>query len=97
MNLTQERFAELTFMCDNAMRSHFLATQQLANQPNQQNVDAVEAAEIGLISCQDYDLYRKRLIRLGLRENALSEMVLEAVEERADDLSEVIRFHEIRY
>lgn len=97
MQLHQDRFGELTFLCDNAMRAHFLATQELASDPSQPRVDAVQSAEIGLIDCQDYDMYRKMLIRWGLTENELSEMSLLAVEARASELREVVRFHEIRY
>jgi len=53
--------------------------------------------EVGLISCQDYDLMRKRLMQWGLSENDLSEMALMAVEERAENLADVVRIHEIRY
>lgn len=97
MSLGQQRFSELTFSCDNAMRTHFLATQQLSNDPTTETVATLQSAEIGLIECQDYDIFRKTLIRWGLSENELSEMALLAVEARASDLREVVRFHEIRY
>lgn len=93
----QATYGELTFLCDNAMRGHFLAEQRLGRDPSKVNVEAVEAAEIGLLDCQDYDLYRKMLLRWGLNENELSEMSLLAIEERAEDLHEVVRVHEIRY
>ena len=55
------------------------------------------AMEIGLIACQDYDLMRKRLMQWGLNENDLSEMALVAIEDRAQNLADVVRIHEIRY
>lgn len=93
----QAAYGELTFLCDNAMRAHFLADQRLGRDPSEANVEAVQAAEIGLLDCQDYDLYRKMLLRWGLNENELSEMSLLAIEERAEDLHKVVRIHEIRY
>ena len=79
------------------MRTHLLAKQKLSGEPSSENVAALESAEIGLIDCQDYDLMRKKLIRLGLSDNELSEMALRAIEERGQSLQEVIRVHEIRY
>ena len=95
--LHQDQFSELTFRCDHAMRTHLLAKQKLSGEPSSENVAALESAEIGLIDCQDYDLMRKKLIRLGLSDNELSEMALRAIEERGQSLQEVIRVHEIRY
>lgn len=95
--VNQAEFSELTFKCDNAMRNHLLAKQRLAATPSKANVMDVKSAEIGLIDCQDYDLMRKSLIRWGLTENELSEMSLVAIEEKGEDLREVVRIHEIRY
>jgi len=95
--LNQAEFSELTFKCDNAMRNHLLAKQRLAAIPTKANVMDLKSAEIGLIDCQDYDMMRKSLIRWGLTENELSEMALVAIEEKGEDLREVVRIHEIRY
>lgn len=97
MRLNQEKFGELTFDCDNSMRSHLLARQRLVGNPSDENVVALKSAEIGLIDCQNYDLMRKRLIRWGLTNNELSEMSLLAIEAKGQDLRDVIRIHEIRY
>lgn len=97
MAFAQEEFGTLTYKCDHAMRSHLIAKQRLSAQPTRENVEHLKAMEIGLLDCQDYDLMRKRLIRWGLTDNELSEMSLQAVEERAGTLQEVIRVHEIRY
>lgn len=93
----QDQFATLTYRCDYAMREHLIAKQRLVGSPSETNVDALRSMEIGLISCQDYDLMRKRLIQWGLSENDLSEMSLVAVEERAENLGDVVQIHEIRY
>jgi hypothetical protein len=79
------------------MREHFQAKQsvQQINDPQAQSL--LDAAEIGLIVCQDYDLTQKRLMQWGLREEELSQMRLKAIEARATDLKEVIETHEIQY
>ncbi|MEL7801679.1 TIGR03982 family His-Xaa-Ser system protein [Sulfitobacter pontiacus] len=97
IKMNQSKFSELTFYCDNAMRGHLLAKQRLVGGPSEENVTRLKAAEIDLLQCQDYDLMRKRLIRWGLTENELSEMSLLAIEEKGQDLRDVIRVHEIRY
>ena len=93
----QPSFATLTFKCDHAMREHLVAKQAVVQQPSAKTVANVQAAEIALLDCQDYDLMRKKLMRWGLSENELSEMSLKAVEERAGTLPDVVRTHEIRY
>ena len=93
----QDEYAKLTYRCDYAMRGHLIAKQRLDQEPSTENVAALRSMEIGLISCQDYDLLRKRLIQWGLTENDLSEMSLVAIEERAENLADVVQIHEIRY
>jgi hypothetical protein len=93
----QSSYQEATYRCDRSMRDHLLAKQALYAAPSEDAVEALEAAEIGLIDCQDYDLLRKRLLLLGLDETALSLMALKAIEAKAGDLQEVIDIHEIRY
>lgn len=97
MEMNQEQFGELTFQCDTAMRGHLLAKQKLLGEPSNDNASNLRSAEIGLLDCQKYDLKRKQLIRWGLTDNELSEMALIVIEEKGQDLREVIRVHEIRY
>jgi len=97
MSIAYEPYARLVFACDNAMRDHLLVKQRLARDPASDNVSALEAAEIGLLDCQDYDQMRKRLIQWGLRDNELALMGLRAIEEKATSLHRVIEIHEIRY
>lgn len=97
MAYAQPSFATLTFKCDHAMREHLVAKQAVVQQPSTETVANVQAAEIALLNCQDYDLMRKWLMRWGLSENEVSEMSLTAVEERAGTLPDVVRIHEIRY
>ena len=93
----QDEYATLTYRCDYAMRDHLIAKQRLDQDPSAANVEGLRAMEVGLISCQDYDLMRKRLMQWGLSDNDLSEMALVAVEQRAENLADVVRIHEIRY
>ena len=97
IRMSQSSYGELTFVCDHAMRGHMIAKMSVAKTPSEDTVRELKAAEIQLIACQDYDLTRKRLIRWGLTDNELSEMALIAIEERATNLQEVVRVHEIRY
>lgn len=97
MNIHQEEYGLLVQQCDGAMRDHYQARREaeLRVEPDSQAI--VQSAEMGLLICQDYDLYQKRLTQWGLRENELAQMRLRAIEARADDLEEVIEIHEIRY
>jgi hypothetical protein len=79
------------------MRAHLLAKQKLEADPSAETVRDLEASEIALIDCQDYDLMRKRLMLIGLDETALGYMALQAIEAKATDLQNVIEVHEIRY
>lgn len=97
MRVNQTQFSDLTYKCDLAMRGHMIAKLDVGQRPSEQSVAELRAAEIELIACQDYDLMRKRLGRWGLSDNELSEMALVAIEDRASDLREVVRIHEIRY
>ncbi len=92
-----DQYASLVFECDDAMREHMRAKQHVARNPSETSVEILQAAELGLLDCQDYDLMRKRLIQFGLTENELALMGLQAIEERATSLHKVIQIHEIRY
>lgn len=95
--LVQDEFYRLTEECDSAMRVHLVAKNRLDLDPSASNVSTLRSAELGLLSCQDYDLMRKRLIRFGLDDNALSRMTLNFAEARATDLKLVVQTHEFRY
>ncbi|WP_152432979.1 TIGR03982 family His-Xaa-Ser system protein [Erythrobacter sp. THAF29] len=93
----QDEYGILVEQCDTAMRDHFQAKQAIAVDQSEENETGLAAGEMGLIVCQDYDLYQKRLLQWGLREEELSQMRLQAIEARATDLQEVIDTHEIRF
>tara|TARA_B110001452_G_C15123060_1_gene391413 strand:- start:453 stop:848 length:396 start_codon:yes stop_codon:yes gene_type:complete len=85
------------YKCDNAMRNQFIAKAKIIKKPDQKTAKALEAAEIALIDCHEYDVLRKKLLSLGLVSLDLSSMGLEAIEREAFDLQKLVRIHEIRY
>ncbi len=92
-----EQYKELMFQCDHVMREHFIAKQMVLASPTEQTVRNLEAAEVGLTACHEYDKMRKKMIRWGLSENALARIGLEAIENRATDVRTFVEIHEIRY
>lgn len=97
MRLNQKDYGLLVEQCDGAMRDHYQAKMRAADEPSRDTGLALQAGEVGLIVCQDYDLYQKRLVQWGLREDELAQMRLKAIEARAGDLDEVVGTHEIRF
>lgn len=88
----------VTFKCDRSMRNHLIEKQRfLESKKENDDIQSLKAAEIGLIDCQDYDIFRKKLVMLGLSETDLSLMALRAIEAKDKDLSRVIETHEIRF
>ena len=92
-----EQYKELMYECDHVMREHFIAKQMVLASTTEQSIRNLEAAEVGLTSCHEYDKVRKEMIRWGLSENALARIGLEAIEERATDIRTFVEIHEIRY
>lgn len=92
-----ERYKELMFQCDHVMREHFIAKQMVLASPTEETVRNLEAAEVGLTACHEYDKMRKKMIRWGLSENALARIGLEAIEKHATDVRTFVEIHEIRY
>ena len=92
-----ERYKALMFQCDHVMREHFVAKQMVLASATEENIRNLDAAEIGLIACHEYDKMRKEMIGWGLSENALARIGLEAIEERAREVRTFVEIHEIRY
>jgi hypothetical protein len=93
----KDDYKELVYKCDDVMKEHFIAKKQAAFSPSDIAMQNLRAAEVGLLTCHDYDVLRKRLISLGLSENQLARIGLEAIEERAKDVRQFVESHEIRY
>lgn len=92
-----DRYKELVFRCDDVMRAHLIAKNRVVVSPNAANIQALHAAEVGLIDCQDYDILRKRLLSLGLTNIDLARLGLQAIEERGADVRAFVKVHEIKY
>ena len=91
------RYGEHVFLCDNAMRQHFIAKSRVVSLPSTETVSSLKSAELGLIDCHEYDKFRKKLITYGLNENDLSEMGLKAIEKSRTELRTLVEQHEISY
>ena len=92
-----EEYKKLAFGCDNVMREHLITKNELKNNINKNNVDNLRSAELGLLSCHDYDKLRKKLLIWGVSNRELSLLSLEAIEENTKDVRDYIKTHEFRY
>lgn len=92
-----DKYKEMMFQCDYVMREHFIAKQLVLAAPTEETIRNLEAAEIGLTTCHDYDKLRKKMIGWGVKENELASLGLEAIEKRATDVRTFVEIHEIRY
>ena len=92
-----DRYKKLMFQCDHVMREHFIAKQMVLASTTDQTIRNLEAAEIGLTTCHDYDQLRKEMIRWGVSENTLARIGLRAIEELATEVRTYVEIHEIRY
>ncbi len=92
-----DEYKEMMFQCDHVMREHFIAKQMVLAAPTEETIRNLEAAEIGLTTCHDYDKLRKKMIGWGVKENELASLGLEAIEKRATDVRKFVEIHEIRY
>jgi hypothetical protein len=95
--LYREQYKHLVFQCDDVMRNHFIAKNQVLDSPSGTAIQSLRAAEVSLLSCHDYDKLRKKLLVLGLTEDELAGLGLEAIEENARDVRRFVETHEIRY
>ncbi len=85
------------FQCDHVMREHFIAKQLVVVSPSDKAIKNLEASEVGLLSCHEYDKLRKQLLSYGASEMQLSMIGLEVMEEKAKDVQRFVEIHEIRY
>ena len=92
-----EEYKKLAFGCDNVMREHLITKNELKSKVNKKNVQNLRSAELGLISCHDYDILRKKLLIWGVSNRELSLLSLEAIEENTNDVRDFIKTHEFSY
>ena len=95
--LYADEYKEMVFRCDNVMREHFIAKNKVLTKIDDDAVNNLKAAEVGLIQCHDYDKLRKKLINLGISDSQLGELGLETIEENAGDVRTFVKIHQIKY
>jgi hypothetical protein len=93
----REEYQTEMFQCDHVMREHFIAKKAVEAAPGEMTIRNLEAAEISLVTCQDYDRLRKKLQVFGVSEAKLGLMGVEALEAKSKDVSRFVEIHEIRY
>jgi hypothetical protein len=97
LKLNKDNYQSLMFQCDHVMREHFIAKQLVVVSPSDKAIKNLEASEVGLLSCHEYDKLRKQLLSYGASEVQLSMIGLEVMEEKAKDVQRFVEIHEIRY
>ena len=96
-SIYQADYQKLMYKCDNAMRNQFISKARILNDSSKKSAKDLQAAEVALIDCHDYDVLRKKLMSLGLVSLDLSSMGLKAIEKEKSDLQKIVRIHEIRF
>ena len=90
-------YKQLMFKCDNVMRDHMIAKNRAIKEKTMESIKLLENANIGLITCNDYDLLRKKMLINGLSEDDLALLGLEAIEENNSELIKFAETHEFKY
>ena len=93
----REDYKKLVFACDNVMRDHLIAKNRVNVDKSEDSIKQLHSAEVGLLTCDDYDKLRKRMIILGVNEENLAMIGIEAIEEKSNDVRNFVKTHEIRY
>jgi len=93
----KDNYQELMFQCDNVMREHLIAKTRVMTEKSEQSLLQLDAAEMGLVTCHDYDVLRKKMRQAGISAHELSLMGLEVIEAKAKNLYEFVDIHEIKY
>ena len=96
-SMARETYKELMFKCDQSMREHYIAKQATELYPSEINIKNLQATELGLLTCHEYDVTRKKLSQWGLDQNNLSALGLQTMEEKAYDLKTFVDIHEIKF
>ena len=96
-SLFSNEYGRLVYICDSAMREHYISKSALLEIPSQDNIENLEIAEVALLDCQTYDVLRKKLLSYGLSEADLSLISLQFIERNSSDLLDVVEVHEINY
>jgi len=92
-----DEYKQLMFKCDNVMRDHMIAKNRVIKEKTMESIQLLENANIGLITCNEYDLLRKKMLRNGLSDDDLALLGLEAIEENNSELIKFAETHEFKY
>jgi hypothetical protein len=92
-----EDYKELMYQCDHAMREHYIAKKAVEFDANEMHIKNLQATELGLLQCHEYDKKRKELLANGLSPADLQMLGLEALEEKEYELRRFVEIHEFRY
>ena len=93
----QDEYKTLMFQCDNVMRDHLIAKNRVVYEKTEKAIKQLKSAEIGLLTCHEYDKVRKKLMLAGVSKNELSMIGLEAIEETTTDIKKYVEIHEFKY
>lgn len=93
----RDDYKDLMFKCDQVMREHFIAKKAVEQAPSAINVKNLQATELGLLDCHEYDRLRKRMLVWGVTPDQLASIGLDALEEKKYELRRFVEIHEIRY
>ena len=93
----KNNYQELMFQCDNVMREHLIAKNRVIIEKSEQSLLQLDAAEMGLVTCHDYDVLRKKMRQAGVSDHELSLMGLEVIEAKARNLHEFVDIHETKH
>src|SRR5688572_1629713 len=72
ISVHKAEYKKLVFACDNVMRDHFIAKAWVTKAPSEETSKSLRAAEVGLITCHEYDVLRKTLLTWGVSEHQLA-------------------------
>ena len=93
----RSEYKDLMFKCDQVMREHYIAKRAVSVDGRPETIRDLQASEVGLLDCHDYDKLRKRMRMWGVSDAKLSSIGLEALEAKAYELRRFVEIHEIRY
>ena len=93
----KDDYKNLVFACDNVMRDHLIAKNRVNVEKSEDSIKQLHSAEVGLLTCDDYDKLRKKMMIMGLNEENLALIGIEAIEEKSNDVRNFVKIHEIKY
>ena len=90
-------FKDLMYECDHAMKQHYIAKRRVEVSPGEEAIRELDSTQLGLLVCHDYDKVSKKLEIWGLDKYDISDLGLEAIEEKNYEINKFVETHEFRY